>query len=83
MNYFQIGPETLDYIVDDSSWKQGLYTPGMHIPVVSSAELSKNKPDYILILAWNFAEPIMKKLSQFAKEGGKFIIPVPNPTIKP
>ncbi|OGY65355.1 MAG: hypothetical protein A3A16_02815 [Candidatus Harrisonbacteria bacterium RIFCSPLOWO2_01_FULL_44_18] len=83
LNYFQIGPETLDYIVDDSSWKQGLYTPGMHIPVVSSAELSKNKPDYILILAWNFAEPIMKKLSQFAKEGGKFIVPIPNPTIKP
>lgn len=83
LNYFQIGPETLDYIIDDSPWKQGLYTPGMHVPVFSSAELYKRKPDCVLILAWNFAEPIMKKLSRFAQEGGKFIIPVPNPTIKP
>ncbi|MBI2144967.1 class I SAM-dependent methyltransferase [Candidatus Woesearchaeota archaeon] len=77
LNYFGIGRETLDYIVDDSSWKQGLYTPGTHIPVVPFDELSSRKPDYILVLAWNFAEPIMRKCVGMAK----FIIPVPTPRI--
>ena len=81
LNYFKIGPELLDYAVDDSSWKQGLYTPGMHVSVVSSEELYKKTPDYILILAWNFAGPIMKKLPWFSEKGGKFIIPVPEPKI--
>ena len=77
LNYFGIGQETLDYIVDDSSWKQGLYSPGMHIPVKGFEQLSKEKPDYILVLAWNYAEPIMKKCSGLAD----FILPVPEPKI--
>ncbi len=77
LNYFGIGPETLDYIVDDSPWKQSLYTPGTHIPVVGFEELQKRRPDYIFILAWNFAEPIMKKCADF----GNFIIPVPEPQV--
>lgn len=81
LNYFKIGTETLDYIVEDSIPKQGLFTPGMHIPVVSPAKLLKTKPDYIFILAWNFAEPIMLKLADYKKSGGRFIIPVPKPRI--
>jgi UDP-glucuronate decarboxylase len=81
LNYFGIGKETLDYIVDDAPLKQGLYTPGTHIPIVSSEKLKLNPPDYLLILAWNFAEPIMKKLGDFSMGGGKFIIPVPEPEI--
>jgi len=81
LNYFGIGPEILDYVVDDSSWKQGLYTPGKRIPVVSSKTLYENKPDYLLILAWNFAESIMKMHDKYKKLGGKFIIPVPKPKI--
>ncbi|MBI2144005.1 NAD-dependent epimerase/dehydratase family protein [Candidatus Woesearchaeota archaeon] len=77
LNYFGIGPDILDYIVDDSPWKQGLYTPGTHIPVVGFGELGKRRPDYILILAWNFAEPIMKKCGGFTN----FIIPVPVPQV--
>lgn len=81
LNYFGIGVETLDYIVDDSTWKQGLFSPGMHIPVVSAEKLRDARPDYILILAWNFAGPIMKKLEGFSAAGGKFIVPVPAPKI--
>ena len=81
LNYCGIGIETLDYIVDDSEWKQGLYTPGAHIPVVSAAHLSEKKPDYILILAWNFADSIMQKLEWFSRAGGAFIIPVPAPRV--
>ncbi len=81
LNYFSIGTDLLDYIVDDSPLKQGLYTPGKRIPVVGSGRLYKDKPDYLLIIAWNFAEPIMEKHSKFKKQGGRFIIPVPKPKI--
>lgn len=81
LNYFGIGADMLDYIVDDSAWKQGLYTPGMHIPVVSAKKLSEVRPDYILILAWNFAPSLMQRMQWFSQAGGKFIIPVPTPRI--
>lgn len=73
LNYFAIGPDVIDYIVDDSSWKQDLFTPGMHIPVVPFDHLKENPPDYILILAWNFADAIIKRCSDFVH----FIVPVP------
>lgn len=81
LNYFGIGTEILDYVVDDSSWKQGLYSPGKRIPVVSSKTLYEKKPDYLLILAWNFADSIMKMHKKFKELGGKFIVPVPIPKI--
>ncbi|MCL4418675.1 class I SAM-dependent methyltransferase [Patescibacteria group bacterium] len=81
LNFFSIGSEILDYIVDDSVWKQGLYSPGKRIPIVSSKFLYKDKPDYLLILAWNFASSIMKNHEKFKKTGGRFIIPVPVPKI--
>lgn len=81
LNYFKINSRDLKYIIDDSPYKQGLYTPGTHIPVVSSKKLEKSPPEYIFILAWNFAEPIMEKLKNFKDKGGKFIIPVPSPRI--
>jgi SAM-dependent methyltransferase len=81
LNFMNIGTDLLDYIVDDSPLKQGLYTPGTHIPVVPASRLTENTPDYLFILAWNFAPSIMKKNADFAANGGKFIIPVPSPAI--
>lgn len=81
LNYYKIGPKTLDYIIDDSKYKQGLYTPGTHIPVVPFSKLIETKPDYIFILAWNFANPLMEKLAAFKKDGSHFIIPVPEANI--
>jgi len=81
LNYFSIGTDVLDFVVDDSPLKQGLFTPGKHIPVVSSKVLYKEQPDYLFILAWNFAEPIMKNNSKYKDKGGTFIIPVPKPKI--
>ncbi len=81
LNFFSIGTETLDFVVDDSKFKQGLYTPGKHIPVVSSQQLYTKKPDYVLILAWNFAESIIQMHKKYQETGGKFILPVPNPKI--
>lgn len=81
LNYFKIGNDILDYIIDDSPLKQGLFTPGTRIPVYSPKHLQKEKPDYIFILAWNFAESIMSKYSYLTKDGVKFIVPVPKPRI--
>lgn len=81
LNYFSIGTNILDFIVDDSSWKQGMYTPGKRIPVKSAKYLYTKKIDYLLILAWNFSDSIMKNNLEFKKSGGKFIIPVPKPVI--
>lgn len=77
MYHFGIGPELVDFIIDDSPLKQGLYSPGMHIPVVSSAEGFAKAPDYLVILAWNFAQPIIAKNAAFRETGGKFIVPIP------
>jgi len=77
MHHFEIGPELIDFVIDDNPLKQGLYTPGLNIPVVSSAVLKEQKVDYLLILAWNFAQPIMEKLKDFKQDGGHFIVPLP------
>jgi len=68
-------------LVDDSPLKQGLFTPGTHIPVQPSSMLDEKRPDYILILAWNFADEILKKTKKYADAGVKFIIPLPEPVI--
>lgn len=81
LNLCNIGPDMLDFIIDDSSWKQDLFTPGKRIPIVSSDKLYKNPPDYLLILAWNFADSIMEMHKEYKKRGGKFIIPFPKPKI--
>ncbi len=81
LNYCRIGPEILDYITEKSSLKIGKFTPGMHIPVYSDDILSKDKSDYALILAWNFAEEIIRNNQEYHNNGGKFIIPIPVPRI--
>ena len=81
LNYCKIGIETLDFLTEKSRLKIGKYAPGTHIPVVSDSELLNQMPDYALLLAWNFAEEIMKNNSEFRTRGGKFIIPIPEPKI--
>jgi SAM-dependent methyltransferase len=73
-----ITPDLIDFVVDDSPLKQGRYTPGMHIPVLPAQALYEHKVDYTVILAWNFAEPIMKKHSAWREAGGRFVVPLPS-----
>lgn len=77
LNYCRIGPETLDFVTEKSALKIGRFTPGMHIPVVPDSALLDERPDYALLLAWNFAEEIMGNLHEYRDGGGKFIIPIP------
>jgi len=81
LNFCNIGASYIDYVVEDNPLKQGLFTPGTHIPVFSSRMLEENTPDYILILAWNFAQEIMSKTAAYKEMGVKFLIPLPEPVI--
>jgi SAM-dependent methyltransferase len=81
LNYSRLGTETIDFVTEKSTLKIGRYTPGTHIPVYSDAALIERMPDYALLLAWNFATEIMGNLAEYRERGGKFIIPIPSPTI--
>ena len=74
--HFEIG-DYLDYLVDDNQAKQGRFSPGLHLPVSSSSVLCERKPDYVIILAWRFAETIISKNQAYLEDGGQFLIPVP------
>lgn len=76
LNYCKIGPGILDFATEELQSKIGLYTPGMHIPVIHTNEARKNSPDYYLMLSWNYKDSIFSKEKAFINRGGKFIIPV-------
>ncbi len=81
LNCFNIGSNLLDFVVDRSPFKQGLYTPGTHLPIYSPGKLLEAKPDYVLLLTWNFAKEILEQQANYIREGGCFIIPLPEPRI--
>jgi SAM-dependent methyltransferase len=77
LNYFGIDGRLLDFVADRSTVKQGKFTPGSHLPIVPPEELAARKPDYVLLLTWNFATEILAQQQPFRNAGGKFILPVP------
>lgn len=77
LNYCEIGKNYLDFVVDKSKLKQGLYTPGTHFLIYPSEKIHQEKPDYLLILSWNITGEIKKQLNDYYNSGGKFIIPIP------
>jgi len=81
LGFLNFGPDELIYIADRSPLKQGLFAPGVHIPIVSTDRILQDQPDYLLILAWNFAEEIMCQQAEYHRRGGKFILPLPQVTI--
>jgi hypothetical protein len=81
LNHFQIGADLIDFIVDRSPYKHGMYTPGMRIRVVAVERLLDEQPDYVLLLAWNFVEEVLEQQSEYLNRGGKFIVPIPQPRI--
>jgi hypothetical protein len=81
LNYCGIDGRLLDFTVDKNPLKVGLYSPGSHIPVLPVSAIAEKRPDLLLILAWNFADEIMLQQRGFAENGGRFIVPIPEPTI--
>jgi SAM-dependent methyltransferase len=77
LNYFGIGQEIIEYVVDRSTVKQDHYTPGTRLRIYPTAKLLEDLPEYTLLLTWNFADEILEQQAEYRRRGGKFIIPIP------
>ena len=77
VNYVGEAAGSLEFMADRSTYKHGLLSPGLHIPILPAESLAEKQPDYAVLLAWNFAEEIMKQQSAYAEKGGRFVIPLP------
>lgn len=83
LNYFGIGGDLLDFVVDKSPVKQGLYTPGTHLKIEGPKALLEQNSEYALLLAWNFSDEIIGQQLEFISKGGKIILPLPTVKVVP
>jgi SAM-dependent methyltransferase len=81
INYVGIGTDLVGFVVDRNVHKQGKYMPGQRIPIFGPEKLLEAQPDYVLLLAWNFAAEIMAQQAEYARRGGRFVVPVPEPRV--
>ena len=81
LNALGVGPETLDFVVDRNVHKHGRYMPGVDLEIVSTDELLQRRPDYVLLLTWNFKDEILQQQDAYRARGGRFIIPIPRPDV--
>jgi 2-polyprenyl-3-methyl-5-hydroxy-6-metoxy-1,4-benzoquinol methylase len=81
LNYCGIRTDFLDYTVDRNPYKHGKFLPGTHIPIYPTSKIQETKPDYVLILPWNFKDEIMTQMSAIRDWGGKFVVPIPELTV--
>jgi len=81
LNYCGIRTDFIDFTVDRNTYKQGKFLPGSHIPILAPEAIREARPDYLLILPWNFKDEIMAQQDEYRRRGGRFIVPVPRPTI--
>lgn len=78
LNYCALGRETIEYVVDRSEHKQGRYMPGVRLPIAPVDRMQESPPDYLLILAWNLADEIIRQQAAYREQGGRFILSVPD-----
>jgi SAM-dependent methyltransferase len=79
LNSSDIGSDLIDFVVDRNPHKQGLYLPGVHVPIVAPEEILDEMPDYMLLLAWNFKDEVVREQKAYIEAGGRFIMPIPEP----
>jgi hypothetical protein len=83
LNYCGVGADFLDYAVDRNPHKQGLYLPGVAIPVHPPERVFETRPDYLLVLPWNLKDEILGQMAGIRAWGGRFILPLPEPVVLP
>jgi len=83
LNYCRIDNSIIDFLSDSTPIKQGKYVPGVDIPIVSPEKFHESKPDYAVMFAWNYEREILEKEHGWTRNGGKFIVPFPEPHIVP
>jgi hypothetical protein len=81
LNYCGIRTDFIEFTVDRNPYKQGRFLPGTHIPIYAPERIDEYKPDYILILPWNFKDEILAQLAYARDWGARFIVPIPEPTL--
>ncbi len=81
LNYCGIGSDILDYVVDRNVHKQGRYVPGVRLKIEPPSRILETRPDYLLILPWNFKDEIIAQQAAFREGGGRFILPIPEPVV--
>ncbi len=83
LNYCGIRTDFLEFTVDRNPYKQGLFLPGTHVPILAPEEIARRRPDYLLVLPWNFRDEIIAQMAGIREWGGQFIIPIPEARIVP
>ncbi len=83
LNFCGVGPDSIQYTVDRSPYKQDHLLPGVHIPVHAPEQIDVTRPDYVLILPWNLKEEIVQQLSHIGHWGGRCAVPIPELRILP
>jgi 2-polyprenyl-3-methyl-5-hydroxy-6-metoxy-1,4-benzoquinol methylase len=81
LNYCGVGTDFIDFTVDRSSYKQGKWLPGTRIPIHHPDRIREVRPDYVLILPWNFKDEIVQQMSFIREWGGRFVVPIPEARI--
>jgi C-methyltransferase C-terminal domain len=81
LNYCGIRTDFLDFTVDRNPYKQGRFLPGTHIPIHAPERIDEVRPDYIMILPWNFKDEILHQMEHVREWGARFIVPIPSPQV--
>ena len=81
LNFVEPDPALFEFMADRSTYKQGRFSPGLHVPIVPAEELLTRQPDFTLLLTWNFADEVLLQQSEYRQRGGKFIVPIPKASV--